>query len=408
MATFKRLKVGAWRQFGSIDLDLTSQTTVLTGPNGCGKTTLLNLLSQHFGWDLGFMATPFISERRKKRYYSDFKRREEEELNANAAGLVGTIEYSTGSTCRLRIPNSESNSPKYNVSYSDRGSVPGIYIPSHQPALIFGRVTQIPADPKGSQQQYQEYQQFLLQTYGGGNSRNPGGVLKQSLIGMALFGYGNSAVMANPELRKLFEAFEEKLRVLLPPSLGFERLEVRNPDVVLITKHTDFSLDSMSGGVQALFSIAWQIHMYGAESDQYTVVVDEPENHLHPSMQRTLLPNLARAFPDVSFVAATHSPFIVTSDENARVYALLPDDNGAVSSQELTDANLAASPEVVLRDILDVESTLPVWVMERIKQVFQQHDNLPEGPERAGAIYKTLTELGIVSALGEYDPDSEG
>ncbi|QDV77440.1 AAA family ATPase [Botrimarina mediterranea] len=405
MNTFASVHISNWRQFRNVNIDLSSQTTVLTGPNGCGKTTLLKILSQHFGWSLSFTATAFVSEKRRKKYYSDLKRREEEELAEEIGLRVGEVRYSNDQICILNIPGIESEAAKYNLQYQNQGAVPGLFIPSHQPALIFEKIDSIPIDPKGSQQQYQEYQQFLLQTYGGTHVRNPGGILKTSLISMALFGYGNAAVLPNPELRLLFEAFQRILKILLPPSIGFQRLEVRNPDIVLVTESSDFPLDSMSGGVQALFSIAWQIHMYAANSDECTVVIDEPENHLHPSMQRTLLPNLSRAFPRVRFIAATHSPFIVTSDEQARVYALLPDSAGRIDSQELTDANLAASPEEVLRDILDVQSTLPVWVIERIAGVFAQHSNLPDGEEKATAIYDSLQRIGILDSVSSYTGD---
>ncbi|WP_419836937.1 AAA family ATPase [Streptomyces brasiliscabiei] len=55
---------------------------------------------------------------------------------------------------------------------------------------------------------------------------------------------------------------------------------------------------------------------------------DEPENHLHPSMQRTLVPTLLAAFPNVRFIVATHSPFVVTSTREAYVYALRRTESG--------------------------------------------------------------------------------
>jgi len=124
------------------------------------------------------------------------------------------------------------------------------------------------------------------------------------------------------------------------------------PDVVLITDSGDFSLDAMSGGVSSLFGIAWQIHMYGADKDSCTVIIDEPENHLHPSMQRTFLPKLERAFPKYRFIVATHSPFIVTSNPKANVFGLIHREEKQIFSEHLENSDLAASPNKVLRDIL--------------------------------------------------------
>lgn len=43
------------------------------------------------------------------------------------------------------------------------------------------------------------------------------------------------------------------------------------------------------------------------------VLIDELDLHLHPNWQRHVVADLKRAFPNVQFVATTHSPFIVQS-----------------------------------------------------------------------------------------------
>jgi predicted ATP-binding protein involved in virulence len=43
------------------------------------------------------------------------------------------------------------------------------------------------------------------------------------------------------------------------------------------------------------------------------VLIDELDLHLHPNWQRHVVADLKRAFPNIQFVATTHSPFIVQS-----------------------------------------------------------------------------------------------
>lgn len=43
------------------------------------------------------------------------------------------------------------------------------------------------------------------------------------------------------------------------------------------------------------------------------VLIDEIELHLHPGLQRTILPSLRRVFPKVQFVVSTHSPQVLSS-----------------------------------------------------------------------------------------------
>jgi predicted ATP-binding protein involved in virulence len=41
------------------------------------------------------------------------------------------------------------------------------------------------------------------------------------------------------------------------------------------------------------------------------VLIDEVDLHLHPTWQRVVLENLRTVFPNIQFIATTHSPFIV-------------------------------------------------------------------------------------------------
>jgi len=408
MELFSHLHLEHWRQFESIDINFDAQTTVLTGANGCGKTTILNVLSRHFGWNLNFISAPHIGKKKRKKIFSDLKKVIELEEPSSQATSVGEISYKNGGVCNLQVPAGNDQNPQYQLQYNGQLSVIGLHIPSHRPAITFERVNQLPTNPKNNQQQYQEFQQLLLQTYGSANVRNPGLVLKQSLISLALFGEGNSAVEGNAEYKSLFDGFQEVLKIMLPKNLGFERLEVRMPDVVLITKTGVFSLDAMSGGVNSIFGIAWQIHIYGADKDHCTVIIDEPENHLHPSMQRTLLPNLERAFPNYNFIIATHSPFIVTSNPAANVYSLNYNENHRIVSEHLDSADLASSPEHVLREILDVPSTVPVWVEEKIEEILAKYELEPDSDEKISNLYLELKNSGVSHALSKLPSIKRG
>ncbi|WP_407279184.1 AAA family ATPase [Aromatoleum evansii] len=409
MHQFVTLRLEQWRQFHSIDLDLSRQTTVLTGANGCGKTTILNVLSHHFGWNVNFVSTPFMGGKRKKKFFSDIRRLFLDEQNEPAGSVeVGELRYSNGITSKLLTPEGRSNNPQYQLSHQNKQAVVGMHIPSHRPAITYQQIDQIPTNPKSNQQHYQEFQQLLLQTYGSANVRNPGLILKQSLISLALFGAGNDYVQENQEYRELFEGFQGVLSILLPKSIGFRKIEIRMPDVVLVTDSGDFSLDAMSGGVSSLFGIAWQIHMYGADKEACTVIIDEPENHLHPSMQRTLLPNLERAFPKYRFIIATHSPFIVTSNKNANVFGLIHNEERQVISEHLEHADLASTPDRVLREILDVPTTIPVWVEHEIKNVLKKYQDHPDNEEKIKAIFSEFQRLGVSDSLSGFLGDGRG
>ncbi len=120
-------------------------------------------------------------------------------------------------------------------------------------------------------------------------------------------------------------------------------------------------------------------------------------------MQRNFLPSFKTAFPNYKFIIATHSPFIVSSEPNATIYALLFNENKKVVSERLSKADLAASPNKILREILDVPTVIPVWVEERIKQVLKKYsDNIETSEDNANKIYAELQEIGLSESVGEF------
>lgn len=401
MDTFRKINLSGWRQFDNIEIDFSSNITVLTGPNGCGKTTILNVLARHFGWNINFISSPYYEKKSGKKLWSDLMREFENEIDTSVNQTeVGEIEYSNGGKCKLIVPLQKQ--AQYQLQYQNEIGITGLNIPSHRPIMGYFQIQNIPTNPKTNQQQYDEFKQLQFQAYGSDNVRNPGVVLKQSLIALALFGAGNEHVQANLEYRTLFDEFQNILRVVLPTSIGFKRLEIRSPDIVLITETGDFPLDAMSGGVSAIFGMAWQIHIYGADKPGCTVIIDEPENHLHPSMQREFLTLLRRAFPKYRFIVSTHSPFIVSSDPEASVYGLIYNENKKIISRKLTHADLTGSPNKILREILDVPTTLPLWVEDKIRSVLEKYESVSDTEDKAGQIIKDLKELGLDDSLTDF------
>jgi len=219
--------------------------------------------------------------------------------------------------------------------------------------------------------------------------------MKETLIALATFGYGNIAVEADAESAAIFESFQDVLRKMLPPKLGFRKLIVRVPEVILETDTGRFSIDAVSGGVAAVIDLAWQVFMYQPSGSSFVVTLDEPENHLHPELQRRVLADLIAAFPSVQFVVATHSPFIVGSVSKANVYVLDYDEQGKVNSSLLDTVNMAGSANEILREVLGLEFTMPVWVESELETLVEKYSNREFTNETLAELRIEMGTLGL-------------
>jgi predicted ATP-binding protein involved in virulence len=95
----------------------------------------------------------------------------------------------------------------------------------------------------------------------------------------------------------------------------------------------DVSLDKLSSGnlylIQRMISLLGQMYsVYELNNLKLEellltpglLLIDEAENHLHPKWQKTFLNSILNIFPNLQIIITTHSPFIVSSIENSKVF----------------------------------------------------------------------------------------
>ena len=66
----------------------------------------------------------------------------------------------------------------------------------------------------------------------------------------------------------------------------------------------------------ALVLLKHNEYQFGWEKQPATLLIDEIENHLHPTWQRRVIPALLKHFPGLQIFATTHSPFVVAGIES--------------------------------------------------------------------------------------------
>ncbi len=119
-------------------------------------------------------------------------------------------------------------------------------------------------------------------------------------------------------LRELFDNNQLELIFVLEEMC----FKIKLPD------REEFGLDEMASGYEALFDLFSEIviRMEQQAHLKYDlpgiVLIDEIELHLHIAWQKKVLPFLVKTFPNLQFIVATHSPFVVSSIESSVIYDL--------------------------------------------------------------------------------------
>ncbi len=78
------------------------------------------------------------------------------------------------------------------------------------------------------------------------------------------------------------------------------------------------------------------------------VLIDEIDLHLHPAWQRTILPALARAFPNLQFVCTTHSPLVASTVRKENVFLTDTADDGTAIIKQIDERVFGQSAEQLL------------------------------------------------------------
>jgi len=396
----KSINIESWRQFDNVKIEFHPRLTILTGANGAGKTTLLNIINQHFGWQNQLVGT---AKRDKKtgglNYFTGFwkslfESNVNDSSNPNNPDRIGDLIYANGSKTNLLIPKKIGTT--YQVQIQQQQPLKGFNIPSHRPIYKYQNVPNIKTSVITKRQAFQEYRSSQVQRYFGNRTdKTETYFIKETLISLAALGYGNQIVNANEGAIRIYEGFIDILRTVLPPKLGFKSLSVRIPEVILETDSGEFSIDAVSGGIASIIDLAWQIYMFDESDQQFIVSFDEPENHLHPEMQKTLLPNFLKAFPNVQFIVASHNPFIISSVNDSNVYALIYNSENKVKSELLENVEKSGTANEILRQALGIETTTPEWVDDKIDQLLQKYSDSGITPDNIKLFKEELTNIGL-------------
>jgi predicted ATP-binding protein involved in virulence len=158
--------------------------------------------------------------------------------------------------------------------------------------------------------------------------------------------------------RKSIATLEEAIGAIIQKKIAF-KLETKPYAVRIEIDGERLDFNQLPDGLKSIISwlgdllmrldrLAWKDGISALERS-FILFLDEIEVHLHPDWQRKILPAIQFLFPNAQIFISTHSPFVVGSVDDAWVYKLVKP-NG--------DSHLAEGFPVLSKD----EKTYDYWL----------------------------------------------
>ena len=104
------------------------------------------------------------------------------------------------------------------------------------------------------------------------------------------------------------------------------------------------------------------------------LLIDEIENHLHPTWQRRVIPALLEHFPGLQIFATTHSPFVVAGLKAGQVHVLKRDENGVVTASTNEGDVVGWTADEILRGMMGVDEPTDQLTVDRANRLRQLRD----------------------------------
>jgi predicted ATP-binding protein involved in virulence len=144
-----------------------------------------------------------------------------------------------------------------------------------------------------------------------------------------LFAQLDNDIEVSKELDNWFNRFESMLKQIFNDESFKIIFDRKNYNFWMKRDNRErFDLNSLSDGYSAIIDIVTELilKIENTKSKSFDcegiVLIDEIETHLHVELQKNILPLLTSFFPKIQFIVTTHSPFVLQSIENSIVYDL--------------------------------------------------------------------------------------
>ena len=175
---------------------------------------------------------------------------------------------------------------------------------------------------------------------------------------------------------------------------------------------------ALSSGTQGTLLWVWALALKmvwyykfeeGWEEKPAILLIDEIENHLHPTWQRRVIPALLEHFPKLQIFATTHSPFVVAGLKAGQVHLLKRDEKGTITASTNERDVIGWTADEILRTMMGVDEPTDQLTVDRAKRLRELRGKETLSPEEESELNELRRQVNkdLLSKGGPLEAERE-
>ena len=398
-------------RFGEVIFTFDKQVNLFVGPNASGKSTILRTIRMMHSLAIGVESAPLI--RGEAGSITNVPANEE------SVGCL-YLKYDNVNYDRPLVVMKSSDDWPRDTKGAKWGSIPLLYIPATRINLagkhVFGQSLQeMPYNTELAMGANRPLFDWKVDLFIGPHVK--------SLIDNIPEGFN-----LNTRERRQFEKAVQMVGYSCAKSISSEVMHGVSPQTyvetdeeevdyeVVLQRHYSMGIvtsdnilgeplyaGALSSGTQGTLLWIWALaikmaHHYrwadGWEKQPAILLIDEIENHLHPTWQRRVIPALLEHFPGLQIFATTHSPFVVAGLKAGQVHLLKRDENGVVTAKTNPEDVIGWTADEILRNLMGVDDPTDDETAQAAREFRQlRSEGQRSDPEEEAARQSRMEEL---------------
>lgn len=347
MIKIKSIDIAGVGPILGLHLDFDDCFNIICGPNGIGKTTILNCISDSFGsnkWSV-------------RRNVSCSKGNWQIEY-IDSEGQIK--QYNHEIECRYLF---EDDNQYSHADYSNM-----VITIKKDRSIPYQVLDSIPKDESNSDYKSKVYN----------NSGIPVNNVKGWFVNRYLFSDKGGSLTDEQVLN--FQTAKDCFS-LLNPGFSFAKVDASTFDIMLNTPTGIIELEQLSAGYASLAyiylgiikEIEYRFRTTKTKAADFDgiIVIDEIDIHLHPELQANVYNGLKKLFPKAQFFVTSHSPHLLQVASRSEIIPLVKQEDGTLKCNNICNNDYGFQGwtlEEILNDVMDMKDTRSEIYKKTIKE----------------------------------------